>query len=362
MLLKDLGWNPYFEALWNGQEREEGWFPARVVSQQRGLWRIAGDFEECWAAPSGRMHAASETGGDWPAVGDWIVAEMEDSGKRATIHNVLPRRGQFVRKSAGKSLEQQVIVANVDTAFLVMALDGDFSLRRLERYLAQSWESGAKPIIVLNKADGCDHVAARTTEVERVAMEAPVLVMSARTGLGLDTLAPYLAPGQTVVLLGSSGVGKSTLVNRLVGQDLQAVQPIRESDSKGRHTTTARELLLLPGGAIVIDTPGLRELQLWDATDGVAQTFADIDALAAECRFGDCQHGKEPGCAVRAAITAGTLDEARLESRKKLSREQDFLQRKIDPAARKEEKDKTKVLMRGVRKKYQQRASDGGKR
>lgn len=362
MLLKELGWNPYFEAMWNGLEREDGWVPARVVSQHRGLWRIAGDFGECWSAPSGKMHAASEAGGDWPAVGDWVAAVAADPNEHATIHAVLPRRSQFVRKVAGKRIEQQVIVANVDTAFLVAALDGDLSLRRLERYLAQALESGARPVVLLNKADGCEDVAARAAEVGRIATEAQVLVLSARTGQGVDALEPFLAPGQTVVLLGSSGVGKSTLVNRLVGQDLQAVQPIRESDSKGRHTTTVRELVLLPGGAIVIDTPGLRELQLWDAVDGVAQTFADIDSLAAECRFRDCQHQNEPGCAVREAIVAGTLDEARLESRKKLQQEQKFQQRKMDPAAKKEEKDKIKVLMRGVRKKYQQRDTDGGKR
>jgi ribosome biogenesis GTPase len=359
--LTELGWNSYFEALWQGQEVDEGWVPARVVSQQRGLWRIAGDFGERWSAPSGKMHAASEAGGDWPAVGDWVAAEMHHENDRATIHGVLPRRSQFVRKTPGKRVEEQVIVANVDTAFLVAALDGDFNLRRLERYLAQCWESGARPVIVLNKADSCDGVTARAAEVERIAIGTAVFALSARTGHGVDALEPFLTPGQTIVLLGSSGVGKSTLVNRWLGRDLQTVQPIRESDSKGRHTTTTRQLLLLPGGAVVIDTPGLRELQLWDAAEGVAQTFADVDALAAQCRFRDCRHENEPGCAVRAALTDGTLDQARLENRKKLEREQEFLRRKMDPEVRKKEKDRIKVLMRGVREKYQHREKDGGK-
>jgi ribosome biogenesis GTPase len=358
VFLKELGWDSVFEASWQ-EHQGFGRVPARVVSQQRGLWRVAGDFGECWSAPSGKMHAASEAQGDWPTVGDWVSTEVFAGEQPAIIHAVLPRRSQFVRKVAGKRVEQQVIAANVDVAFIVAALDRDFNLRRLERYLAQSWESGARPAVVLNKADDCGDVDARAAEVGRIAMEAPVFVLSARTGQGIDALASFLVPGQTVVLLGSSGVGKSTLVNRLLGRDLQAVQPTREKDSRGRHTTSARELFLLPCGALMIDTPGLRELQLWDATDGVAQTFADIDELAAKCRFRDCRHENEPGCAVQAALLAGSLDEARLENRRKLEREQEFLRRKIDPEARSEAQDRIKVLMRGVRQKYRQREDEG---
>ncbi len=353
--------------MWQTHEKEDGWVAARVVSQQRGLWRIAGDFGarifgECWAAPSGKMHAASETQGDWPAVGDWIAAEVPGGNQRATIQGVLPRRSQFVRKTAGKRVEQQVIAANVDTAFLVVALDGDFNLRRLERYLAQCWESGARPVILLNKADQCDDLVLRVAQAESIAGGVPVLPLSAHTKVGVDALVPFLAAGQTVVLLGSSGVGKSTLVNLLLGQDLQSVKPIRESDSKGRHTTTARQLVLLPCGAMVIDTPGLRELQLWDAEDGVSEAFADIDALAAECRFRDCRHVQEPGCAVRAALESGALEEARLENQRKLEREQEFLRHKMDPEARAEAHDRIKVSMRGVRQMYRQRDKDGGRR
>ena len=372
MSLTKLGWNAYFAAMWQAHEREDAWVAARVVSQQRGLWRIAGNFNaaglgvrsfgECWAAPSGKMHAASEADGVWPAVGNWIVAEIPDGDQRATIHGVLPRRSQFVRKTAGKRIEQQVIAANVDTAFIVVALDGDFNLRRLERYLAQCWESGARPVILLNKADECRDFAERAAETERIAGGTPVLVLSARTRQGVKALDPFLVAGQTVVLLGSSGVGKSTLVNLLLGQEVRAVQPTNAKDSRGRHTTTARELFCLPGGAMVIDTPGLRELQLWDAADGLSETFADIDELAAECRFRDCRHENEPGCAVQAALETGTLDAACLENRRKLEREQEFLRRKMDPEARKEAHDKIKVLMRRVRQEYRQRDKDGGKR
>jgi ribosome biogenesis GTPase / thiamine phosphate phosphatase len=358
VFLKELGWNSYFEAMWQ-QYQSSGWVPARVVSQQRSLWRVAADFGECWSAPSGQMRAAGEAGGDWPTVGDWVAAEVFTGEQPAIIHAVLPRRSQFVRKAAGKRVEQQVIAVNVDIAFIVAALDGDFNLRRLERYLAQCWKSGAWPGIVLNKADECNDVAARAAEVGRIARDAPVFVLSARTGQGIDALGSFLVAGQTVVLLGSSGVGKSTLVNRLSGRHLQAVQSIREKDSRGRHTTSARELFLLPCGALVIDTPGLRELQLWDATDGVAQTFADIDDLAAKCRFRDCRHENEPGCVVQVALLAGSLDAARLENRRKLEREQEFLRGKMDPEARKEAQHRIKVMMRGVRQKYRQREDEG---
>jgi ribosome biogenesis GTPase len=357
MSLQELGWDSHFDALWRGNQAP-GCVPARVVSQHRGLWRIAGDFEERWAAPSGKMRAVTVAGSDWPAVGDWVAAELPDGDKQATIHGVLRRRSQFVRKTAGKRVAQQVIVANVDTAFIVVALDGDFNLRRLERYLAQGRESGAKPVVLLNKTDGCDATSARMAEVVQVSLGIPVFALSARTGQGLEALDAFLAPGQTVVLLGSSGAGKSTLVNRLLGQELQQVQPIREKDSRGRHTTTARELLILPGGAMVIDTPGLRELQLWEATEGVAETFADVDELAAKCRFGNCRHEEEPGCAVQGALAAGTLDRARLESRKKLEREQGFLLRKMDPEAKKEEKHRVKLQEREVRQKYRNREKE----
>jgi len=214
---------------------------------------------------------------------------------------------------------------------------------------------------VLNKADGCEEALTMAAEMARVAIGTAVCVVSARTGQGFDELEKFLKPGETLVLLGSSGVGKSTIANRLLGQIVQEVQPVRESDSRGRHTTTSREILMLPGGALLIDTPGLREMQLWDAEDGVAQTFADIDALAEQCRFGDCRHEGEPGCAVLAAVNEGTLDAGRLESRRKLLREQEFLRRKVDPEARQEQKQQWKQMHRAQRERYQQRARDGGK-
>jgi ribosome biogenesis GTPase / thiamine phosphate phosphatase len=355
------GWNSYFEAFWRGEDWKNA-LPARVIAQQRKFWRIVGNFGECWAEASGKLRLAADEGADWPAVGDWVVAELHSVDTSAVIQEVLPRRSKFVRKSPGKKIEEQVIAANVDTALLVSSLDGDFNPRRVERYLAQCWESGARPVIVLNKADACKEAREKAAEMERVAIGTAVYVVSAMTGQGFDELEEFLRPGHTLVLLGSSGVGKSTVANRLLGQTVQEVQPVRESDSRGRHTTTTRELFALPGGALLMDTPGLREMQLWDAEHGVTQAFADIDLLAARCRFGNCRHEAEPGCAVLAALSAGTLDAARIENQRKLLREQEFLRRKMDPQARQEQKEQWKLIHRAARQKYQQRAKDGGKR
>lgn len=358
MFIQDLGWDPNFEALWI-ECRSEECAPARVVSQQRGLWRVAGDFGECWAEASGKLRTESEEGGDWPAVGDWVSTEIRPGQTNALVQHVVPRRSRFARKVAGKRIAEQVIAANIDLAFIVAALDGDFNIRRIERYVAQCWESGARPAIVLNKADECAESRERAAEIEGIAMSVPVFLISAKTGEGLGALETSFKKGQTIVLLGSSGAGKSTLVNRLLREERQRTHAVRESDSRGRHATTSRELFLLPGGAMIIDTPGLRELQLWNAAHGLSQTFAEVDELAAQCRFRDCRHRNEPGCAVQSALASGILETRRLESWRKLQREQEFLQRKTDPEIRHAEKKRIKVIMRQVRHEYNNR--DKGK-
>jgi ribosome biogenesis GTPase / thiamine phosphate phosphatase len=314
--------------------------PARVTVQQRGLYTLASTLGELAGALSGRF--AFEAGhGDNPVAGDWVaVAARPDEGA-ATIHAVLPRRTAFVRRAAGTGVTEQVVAANVDTAFLVTSLNADFNLRRIERYLVTAWESGAQPVIVLTKADLCDEVEELVFEVESIAFGVPVHAVSAVTGRGLDELRGHLGPGRTAVLLGSSGVGKSTLVNALAGVELLATAAIREDDGRGRHTTTHRELILLPdGGGLVLDTPGMRELGLWDASEGVGGTFGDVEELFADCRFSDCAHEAEPGCAVRAALAEGTLDAARWESYVKLQRELAHLERKGDPRSMSAERKK----------------------
>lgn len=354
MSLSQWGWNSYFEAIWQDREREKA-VPARVIAEGRGMWRVAGDFRECPAEAAGKLRLAAEQGADWPAVGDWVSAELPDPGGAAIVREVLPRRSQFVRKAAGKKIAEQVIAANADTALLVSAFDGDFNPRRVERYLAQCWESGAKPVMVLNKADACGEVREKLQEMESVARGVPLCVLSARTGQGFDGLEKHLARGETMVLLGSSGVGKSTIVNRLLGCAIQEVREVRERDSRGRHTTSARQIFPLPGGALVMDTPGLRELQLWDAEEGISEAFADLDGLSEGCRFTNCRHNAEPDCAVLAAVRAGAVDRERLENWRKLRREMAFLERKIDPEARQQEKQRAKRLMRQVRKMYRER-------
>lgn len=358
--LEEYGWNAFWGAMWSEKAREKC-VPARVVSQHRGFWNIVAEERECLAEASGNLRHAAELGADWPAVGDWVAAEEPCSAATALVHEVLPRKSKLGRKATGKRVEEQVVAANVDAILLVCGLDRDFNLRRVERHLAQCWESGARPVIVLNKADLCLQLEQRLTETERIAWNVPVVALSAHTGSGMESLAPFLAPGQTLVLLGSSGVGKSTLVNRLLGENVQWVQPTRQSDSRGRHATTARQLFRMPCGALMIDTPGLRELQLWEAADGLTQAFADLEGFATQCRFRNCRHESEPGCAVQAALVNGSLDAERLENRRKLEREQAFLQRKMDAGARAEAKQRAKTIHREVSKLYERREREHGK-
>lgn len=348
MFIEDLGWNAYFEAIWNAEDRT-GLAPARVVEQQRGAWRVARGFPECWAEASGKLRAQAEVGGDWPAVGDWVAVENSTGGPAAIIQQVLQRRTLFSRKEAGKKIAEQVLAANIDKAIAVAALDGDFNARRIERYVAQSWESGASPVLVLNKADACKAPQDYVNAIADLSGRVPVFVLSAKSGEGMESFEASLAKGQTVAFLGSSGVGKSTLLNRLLRESRQSTQPVRDSDSRGRHTTTARQLFVLPSGAMVIDTPGLRELQLWDADDGILQAFAEIEGLAAKCKFRDCSHETEPGCAVLAALKSGELEPARLDNLRKLEREQEFLERKRSSQKQHEYKNRIKILFRAVR-------------
>ena len=329
---------------------QEGLHPARVVCQHRDAYDVWAEAGEMRAEVSGRFRHDHAIRADWPAVGDWVAVAPRPAEQAATIHAVLPRRSRFSRKAAGEETAEQVVAVNVDVAFLVSGLDGDFNVRRLERYLTLAWESGARPVIVLNKADVCPDAATSVADVEDVAFGTPIIVTSAATADGLEELRAKIGPGLTGVFMGSSGVGKSSLVNALLGKTRQSVQAVREDDSRGRHTTTSRELILLPGGGMVIDTPGMRELQLWVDEDGVDRAFADVSALAAQCRFADCTHQTETGCAVRAAVESGSLKPERLNSYRKLQREARYVALRQTQSARIIEKTRWKQIAQEIRR------------
>ncbi len=324
------------------------------------MWQVAGEFGEARAEATGKLRERADEGDNWPAVGDWVSVEGNPRMGLA-IRDVLPRRTALVRKVAGRRIAQQVLAANMDVVFLVMGLDNDYNPRRLERYLAQVWDCGARPVILLNKMDLCADVDSRLQEIKRASMSAAVSAVSATTGQGLWTAESQLKPGETAVLLGSSGVGKSSLVNRLLGIGSQRVHDVRAHDGRGRHTTTARQLLFTPSDAIIIDTPGLRELQLWDAQQGLERTFGDIEELAAVCKFRDCTHRGEPGCAVQVALQEGQMERERLESHRQLQRELDFLKRKMHAGARQKEKQRIKKMHRAARDFYRQRETSEDK-
>ena len=334
---------------------QDGFVAGRVALEHRGTYRVYTEFGECTAEVTGQFRYQADGDQTFPAVGDWVALHHHGPDHPATIHQVLPRTSQFVRKVAGTKTQGQVIAANVDTVFLMSGLDGDFNLRRIERYLVMAWDSGATPVIVLNKADLCATLSETLADVAAVAIGVPIHPISAALGTGLNQLDPYLIPGKTVALIGSSGVGKSTLTNYLLGTHQQAIQAVRADDSRGRHTTSHRHLLPLPSGALLIDTPGMRELQLWSTASGLEETFADVEALASDCKFRDCQHEQEPGCAVQAAIATGDLDPGRLRSYQKLQREQQWLVQRQDTHARSNTKRRWKQITKTIRQRYKGR-------
>ncbi|MGI5880506.1 MAG: ribosome small subunit-dependent GTPase A [Syntrophomonadaceae bacterium] len=314
--LKNLGFSEsYF--------KEAALYPefvlGRIVSQYKDLYRVATGEREILAEITGKMRYSANEISDYPAVGDFVMIDREeDLHGNAIIHHILPRKSVFTRRAAGNSQDIQVIAANIDFIFICMSLNNDFNLRRLERYLSIAWDSGATPVIILTKADLCHDISVKISEINTIAFGIDILVASALTEDGYTDILKYISSGQTVAFVGSSGVGKSTLINRLLGEDIVSTREIRQDD-KGRHTTTTRELFIIPGGGAVIDTPGMRELGLENAN--VTKTFSDIEELAKSCRFIDCRHEHEPGCAVKQAIEDGLITEERLNSYRKLSKE-----------------------------------------
>jgi len=346
--LTAYGWTPALAAAFEPYGAR-GYQPGRVSLEHTHIYRVITAQDEVLARVAGRLRHHAGTRADFPAVGDWVALEPSAHDGDARINAVLPRTSRFSRRAAGDATEEQVVAANIDTVFLVAGLDHDFNPRRLERYLIVAWESGASPVIVLNKADLVEDAAASVDAVRAFVTTVPVYAVSCRAPETLAPLGAHLGFGRTGALLGSSGVGKSTIVNRLVGHDLLPTNDVRESDSRGRHTSSSRQLVLLPGGGLLIDTPGMRELQLWDS-GGWTETFADITALAESCRFRDCRHQGEPGCAVVTAVDAGSLPGGRLESYRKLAAEQAHSERQQDQRAIIEEKRKGRIGAKALRK------------
>jgi len=336
MRLAELGWDDALDAAYAAGWRDKRDVrPGRVAIEFNQIFRIYVDEGELDAVTAGRLKHRASRRAELPSVGDWVVVRQRPAADRGVIVDILPRHSAFTRRAAGDVTDEQVVAANVDVVFVVMGLEANFNPRRLERYLLMARESGAAPVILLTKPDLSDDVAARTREVAQLAGELPVHVLQPKSGEGIEQVRAHLHPGRTAALLGSSGVGKSTIINRLLGADVQRTREVRASDSRGRHTTTHRELVVLPPGGLIIDTPGMRELQLWDASGAMSETFDDIEALAAHCHFTDCRHRNEPRCAVKAAVDAGTLAADRLDSYLRLQAELAELAQRQEERARK---------------------------
>jgi ribosome biogenesis GTPase / thiamine phosphate phosphatase len=341
--LAQLGWSPFFSSQF-GRFHAEDCQPGRIAIQQKTQYVVVTASGELRAHIAGKLRFTAGRNIDLPVVGDWVAVRKHRQEERGSIIAVLSRRTKFSRKVAGREAEEQIMASNVDVVFLVNALDETFNLRRLERYHVLAVESGALPVVLLNKADLCDRPADFLREIQQITGSSAVHLTSAKRDTGLEILQTYLGLGITGALLGPSGVGKSTIINRLLGVEKLKTSEVRDYDSKGRHTTSHRELVLLPTGGLLIDTPGMRELQLWEGQEGVGETFGDIEELAESCRFRDCRHDTEPGCAVLRALEEGTLDQARFASYAKLQRELEHQMRMSSPTARAKQKARVKAL------------------
>lgn len=351
MEFKNLGFDAFFQK--HSQECQlESISIGRICAEYKENYKLFCEFGELNASISGKFRNNCKIREDFPAVGDWVLFDYIENENKAIIQEIFPRKSKFSRKVAGQQTQEQIIASNVDFAFIVCALNYDLNLRRIERYLSLIWQSGATPVVILTKSDLCSDVQAKISEVENIAFGVDVHAISNISTQGIEILRKYFADNKTVVLLGSSGVGKSSLINNLAKEEIMKVNVLRSNIDKGRHTTTHKQMIILPNGGLIIDTPGIRELQLWDAEDGISQTFSDIEELAKSCKFTDCTHTNEPGCAVQKAIVDGFLDEIRLENYLKVQKEQEYLISRQTQSAAKVERDKWKAIHKQIKKLY----------
>lgn len=352
--LETYGWDDTFAAAF-APYAAEGFEAGRVFLQHNRALMLYTASGELQAETTGRLRYHARGAEDLPAVGDWVAFRRVAEEGKAKIHEIVPRRSKFSRRAAGSETAEQIVAANVDTVLLVTGLDHDYNPRRVERYLIMAWESGAEPVVVLNKADLIEEVEERRREIGLVAPGVPVHALSAKRGVGVEQLLPYVARGRTVALMGSSGTGKSTITNSLLGAEVQRTQEVRLDDARGRHTTTHRELFVLPGGGLVLDTPGMRELQLLVSERGLRETFEEIEETAALCRFTDCGHEGEPGCAVREALESGRLDPERYRNYRKMQAEMRHAATLVDPRKAHDDKERVKRIHRDLKKIYKKK-------
>ncbi len=347
--LKQLGWDQAWEKAFAPFD-EKGWYPGRIAVEGKGQYVVLSEQGEMTGIVAGKLLHTSYSAADLPKVGDWVALTYMPDEDKAVINAVAPRRTKISRKTAGREIEEQILVTNVDLAFVVHAMDRTFNARLLERHIMTVLEGGSKPIVVLNKEDLCEDIPATVAAAERSAAGVEVVVVSALTGGHINELARHIHPGETVVFIGSSGVGKSSLINRLYGEEVQHTIEVRESDSKGRHTTTAREMIVLPNGALVIDTPGTREFHVWFAGEGMVGAFPEVEELAIRCHFRNCSHTVEKRCAVLGAVADGSLPAGRYQGYLKLQRELKHLELSQSTRATVDRKNRDKVIHKALKK------------
>ncbi len=348
MNLQSLGWNDFFSAHFKSYA-EQGFAVGKVAVEHKQYLRLYSEFGQITCEISGKFRHEARSQGEFPTVGDWIVFRRLADENKGIVQAILPRKSKISRKVAGQHTQEQIIAANVDFLFIVTSLNFDFNVRRLERYLTLAWDSGAGPVILLNKADLCDNPEYFVEQTAEIAFGVPVHFLSASNRDGLEQLQPYFKNNKTCAMIGSSGVGKSTIINKIIGEERQRVDTLRSSVEKGRHTTTQRELIILPGGGLLIDTPGMREIQLWDADRGIAEAFEEITTTAENCHFRDCRHRQEPGCAVRQAVKSGEIQMARYKNFQKMQDELQQLKEKQQLQSRLEAKRQDKILHRAIK-------------